>query len=130
MVAQRKHMKVARNAHRVQPRIDLYAPHRRDSVGIAVHEEHGACARVKLEFGEDDVLGAVADLAARCCVLNQMQGEKALVNTHGIVLLDWRELSAEWIPQTLEAMREVFPRIQFIVATGLETLADRTVKIR
>lgn len=79
---------------------------------------------------EEAVLGAVADLAARCCVLNQLQGEKALVNTHGIVLLDWRELSAEWIPQTLEAMREVFPRIQFIVATGLETLDDRTVKIR
>ena len=79
---------------------------------------------------EATVLGTVADLAARCCVLNQMQGEKALVNTHGIVLLDWRELCAEWIPQTLDAMREVFPRIQFIVATGLESLSARTLKIR
>lgn len=92
---------------------------------------NGQVATIKDMTGnEEAVLGAVADLAARCCVLNQMQGEKALVNTHGIVLLDWRELSAEWIPQTLEAMRRVFPRIQFIVATGLETLADRTVKIR
>ena len=91
----------------------------------------GRVATIKdMTEDEEAVLGAVADLAGRCCVLNQMQKGKALVNTHGIVLLDWRELRAEWIPQTLEAMRGVFPRIQFIVATGLETLADRTVKIR
>ena len=40
----------------------------------------------------------------------------ALEATPGIALLDWTELRARWLPQTLAAMRAAFPRIQFIVA--------------
>ena len=61
-------------------------------------------------------LGAVADLACRCCILNRDRGGKALEATPGIALLDWTEMRAKWLPQTLAAMRAAFPRIQFIVA--------------
>ncbi len=61
-------------------------------------------------------LGAVADLACRCCILNRDRGGGALEATPGIALLDWTELRARWLPQTLAAMRSAFPRIQFIVA--------------
>ena len=61
-------------------------------------------------------LGAVADLACRCCILNRDRGGGALEATPGIALLDWTELRARWLPQVLAAMRAAFPRIQFIVA--------------
>ncbi len=66
------------------------------------------------------VLGAVADLACRCCILNRDRGGNALKSTRGIVLLDWTELRARWLPQTLDAMRAAFPRLQFIVALSNE----------
>ena len=62
------------------------------------------------------VLGTVADLACRCCILNQAQGEKVLAATPGIVLLDWTGIHARWLSETLAAMRRAFPRLQFIVA--------------
>ena len=62
------------------------------------------------------VLGTVADLACRCCILNQAQADRALAATPGIVLLDWTGVRARWLPETLAAMRRVFPRLQFIVA--------------
>ena len=61
------------------------------------------------------VLGTVADLACRCCILNRGQEYGALAATPGIVLLDWRKLCAGWPPQTLAAMRRTFPSLQFIV---------------
>ena len=61
-------------------------------------------------------LGAVADLACRCCILNRDRSAGALEATPGIVLLDWTDLRARWLPQTLAAMRAAFPRIQCIVA--------------
>ena len=61
-------------------------------------------------------LGAVADLACRCCILNRDRSAGALEATPGIVLLDWTDLRARWLPQTLAAMRAAFPSIQFIVA--------------
>ena len=65
------------------------------------------------------VLGTVADLACRCCILNQAQAEKVLAATPGIVLLDWTGIRARWLPETLAAMRRAFPRLQLIVALAV-----------
>ncbi|MBR4676065.1 MAG: hypothetical protein IKP00_16530 [Victivallales bacterium] len=82
---------------------------------VARHNGH----RVEIaEMPRDEVavLGAVADLACRCCILNQAQAGRTLAATPGIVLLDWTGIQARWLPEALAAMRRTFPSLQFIAA--------------
>ena len=61
----REHMKIARDVHRMKPRIDLDAPHGRNRVGITMHEEYGARTGIELELGKQDVLVAVPAVGVR-----------------------------------------------------------------
>ena len=87
-----------------------------DARALLVRHNGQRTESAELPRDEVAVLGTVADLACRCCILNQAQADRALAATPGIVLLDWTGVRARWLPETLAAMRRVFPRLQFIVA--------------
>ena len=69
--------------------------------------------------GVKAVLGLVGDIAYRCTKLNPHLKDKAIEQTTGIVLIDEIELHLHpsWQQTILPTLRELFPRIQFIVTT-------------
>ena len=72
-----------------------------------------------LSAGNRIVIGLVADIAHRCCILNPWAKEMALKQTPGIVLIDEIELHLHpsWQQQILPTLQRIFPQIQFIVTT-------------
>lgn len=77
---------------------------------------------VPITWTSDGVLAVfalVADIAYRCARLNPQFGEEACTKTEGIVMIDEVDLSLhpKWQQHILSDLREVFPKIQFIVTT-------------
>lgn len=72
-----------------------------------------------LSAGVKIVIGLVGDVAFRCAKLNAHLKGEALAGTPGIVLIDEIELHLHpgWQQVILPTLREIFPRIQFIVTT-------------
>jgi len=83
------------------------------------HNELGLLPVSQLSDGIRGVVALVADLAFRCVRLNSFYGQYAPEETNGIVLIDEIEqhLHPGWQQRILPALREAFPRIQFIVTT-------------
>jgi predicted ATP-binding protein involved in virulence len=83
------------------------------------HNELGLLPVSQLSDGIRGVVALVADLAFRCVRLNSFYGQHAPEETNGIVLIDEIEqhLHPGWQQRILPALREAFPRIQFIVTT-------------
>lgn len=87
---------------------------------MAIHADTGdAVPWESLSAGNRRVIGMVADLAHRCCLLNPWAGEATLEQTAGIVLIDEVEvhLHPAWQQRILPLLQSIFPRIQFIVTT-------------
>jgi predicted ATP-binding protein involved in virulence len=99
------------------------------------HNELGLLPVSQLSDGIRSVVALVADLAFRCVRLNSFYGNYATEQTNGIVLIDEIEqhLHPGWQQRILPALREAFPRVQFIVTTHspevLSTVGSRQIRI-
>jgi predicted ATP-binding protein involved in virulence len=64
-------------------------------------------------------LALVADIARRAVILNERDGAEAPALLEGVVLIDEIDLHLHprWQRVVLDGLREVFPRLQFIVTT-------------
>ncbi len=72
-----------------------------------------------LSDGQRTILTMVADIAYRAAVLNSHLGEKAALETPGIVLIDEIDLHLhpEWQRTIVEQLKTSFPKIQFIATS-------------
>lgn len=72
-----------------------------------------------LSDGVRAMVSMVADIAFRCVRLNGYLGREAARETQGIVLIDEVDihLHPAWQQRVLRALREAFPKLQFIVTT-------------
>lgn len=73
----------------------------------------------KLSDGYRDTLSLFADIAYRMSLLNPQLSQNVLKQTPGIVLIDEVDLHLHplWQQSILSDLREIFPRVQFIVTT-------------
>jgi predicted ATP-binding protein involved in virulence len=83
------------------------------------HNDLGLLPVSQLSDGIRGVVALVADLAFRCVRLNSFYGQFAPEESNGIVLIDEIEqhLHPGWQQRILPALREAFPKVQFIVTT-------------
>ena len=99
------------------------------------HNELGLLPVSQLSDGIRGVVALVADLAFRCVRLNSFYGQFAVEMTNGIVLIDEvdQHLHPGWQQRILPALRDAFPKIQFIVTTHspevLTTVESRQIRI-
>lgn len=72
-----------------------------------------------LSDGFRTVLGLVADLAWRCATLNPHLGERAALETPGVVLVDEIDLHLHpnWQRRIIDDLRRGFPLVQFVLTT-------------
>jgi len=99
------------------------------------HDQHGPLPVSQMSDGVRSVVSLVADLAFRCMRLNGSHGEDSVQKTRGIVLIDEldQHLHPGWQQRILPALREAFPKVQFIVTTHspevLSTVESRQIRI-
>ena len=72
-----------------------------------------------LSDGQRAVIGLVADIARRMCLLNPQLGMAVTSKTTGVVLIDELDmhLHPEWQRRITRGLKAAFPAIQFIVAS-------------
>lgn len=72
-----------------------------------------------LSDGYRTTLNMVADIAYRMALLNPALGDRVIEKTPGIVLIDEVDLHLHplWQARILGDLRDIFPRVQFIVTT-------------
>ena len=72
-----------------------------------------------LSDGQRAVIGLVADIARRMCVLNPQLGQEVTRKTPGVVLIDELEthLHPRWQRILTGVLKRAFPEVQFIVAS-------------
>jgi predicted ATP-binding protein involved in virulence len=72
-----------------------------------------------LSDGQRAVIGLVADIARRMCVLNPQLGHEVTNETPGVVLIDELDmhLHPRWQRILTSALKRAFPKVQFIVAS-------------
>lgn len=72
-----------------------------------------------LSDGYRGIIHLTADIAYRAIKLNPHLGERAVLDTEGIVLIDEIDmhLHPKWQRQIVEDLKRTFPKIQFIVTT-------------
>jgi len=92
-----------------------------DLMGIYT-DENGIINKLPFSYLSDgyrNAIGMVADIAYRCIQLNPGLGEKVLLETEGIVLIDEIDLHLhpEWQRNIVADLKRTFPRIQFIATT-------------
>lgn len=97
---------------------DIYYNYDLDSFVIC-HPDAGEMLVDHLSDGFRSVIGMVADLAYRMVRLNSFLGEKAVLETPGIVLIDEVDMHLHplWQQTILVDLRKAFPKLQFIVTT-------------
>lgn len=99
------------------------------------HSEMGVLPVSQLSDGVRAMVSLVADMAWRCAKLNPQMGADASQKAEGIVLIDEVDmhLHPEWQQTVIQALREAFPRIQFIVTTHspqvLSTIAAQCIRV-
>ena len=88
--------------------------------GPKVRFEDGRVASwSELSDGYHVFIALVADIARRAVMLNEFDGAKAPARVEGVVLIDELDLHLHprWQRVALPRLREVFPRLQFVVST-------------
>jgi predicted ATP-binding protein involved in virulence len=72
-----------------------------------------------LSHGQRAVIGLVADIARRICLLNPVLGKRATAKTSGVVLIDELDmhLHPRWQRILTVGLKRAFPSLQFIVAS-------------
>ena len=92
-----------------------------DLIGIFTTPE-GKSERLlfsQLSDGYRNVIGMVADIAYRCIKLNPHLGDKVVMETPGIVLIDEIDLHLHpnWQRRIINDLKTIFPMIQFVATT-------------
>lgn len=106
-----------------------------EDVLVASHPEYGRLPVRLLSDGIRSMIGMVGDLAHRCVRLNPQFGADAAKMTPGVVLVDEVDmhLHPAWQQMVTTGLREVFPRIQFVVTTHshlvVSTIPSECVRI-
>ena len=99
------------------------------------HDQQGILDVEQLSDGIRSMLAMVGDIAYRCIKLNPQLGEKAALETSGVVMIDEVDmhLHPRWQQRVLEQFQQAFPRIQFIVTTHspqvLSTVPAKSIRI-
>lgn len=72
-----------------------------------------------LSDGQRAVIGLVADIARRMCILNPQLGDAVTNETQGVVLIDELDmhLHPRWQRILTSGLKRAFPKVQFIVAS-------------
>lgn len=72
-----------------------------------------------LSSGYQSIVRLTADIAYRAIKLNPHLGEKAVLNTDGVVLIDEIDmhLHPKWQKTIIKDLKKTFPKIQFIITT-------------
>lgn len=72
-----------------------------------------------LSDGQRGMIALVADIARRMCLLNPHMGSRVLEETHGIVIIDELDIHLHpgWQRSIVSALKNAFPKIQFIAAS-------------
>lgn len=83
-----------------------------------------------LSDGTRNFFAIIADMAFMCVTLNPHLKEKALEETEGVVLIDELDLHLhpEWQRKIIKALRDTFPKVQFIATTHSPFLIQETGK--
>lgn len=94
----------------------------RDKLWLRVEIEGNPSQMLPIEYHSDGVrtyMEMVAELAYRCIVLNGYKGENAVLDTHGIVMIDELDLHLHpsWQKHVVADLQAAFPNIQFIATT-------------
>ncbi|WP_339427278.1 MULTISPECIES: AAA family ATPase [unclassified Pseudomonas] len=72
-----------------------------------------------LSDGQRGMIALVSDIARRMCLLNPHMGSRVLENTYGIVIIDELDIHLHpgWQRSIVSALKNAFPKIQFIAAS-------------
>jgi predicted ATP-binding protein involved in virulence len=86
---------------------------------VARHADFGRLPVDTLSDGIRNMIGLVADIAHRMARLNPHMGERAAIETPGIVLIDEVDmhLHPQWQQVVLRSVEQAFPLLQLIVTT-------------
>ena len=103
--------------------------------GPKVRFENGHVASwSELSDGYHVFIALVADIARRAVMLNEFDGSEAPAQVEGVVLIDEIDLHLHprWQRVALTGLREVFPKLQFVVTTHspqvLSSVENRQVR--
>ncbi len=80
----------------------------------------------QLSDGYKSTISLIADIAYRIATLNPALGTEVLRETSGIILIDELDLHLHpaWQQRILRDLREIFPKIQFIVTTHAPSIIN------
>lgn len=83
-----------------------------------------------LSDGYKDVIGIISDIAYRMAILNPHLGKSVLEKTNGVVLIDEIDihLHPRWQQKIVYLLKDLFPNVQFIVATHSPIIVSTTGK--
>lgn len=86
---------------------------------VMKHAEHGILKVEQLSDGVRNMVAMAADIAFRMAQLNAHEGENAVRNTPGLILIDEVDmhLHPEWQQIILASLTRAFPKVQFVVTT-------------
>jgi predicted ATP-binding protein involved in virulence len=86
---------------------------------VMEHNDHGYVPLSQLSDGLRNMVVMISDIAFRCYKLNPHLGNKAALETEGVVLIDEVDmfLHPSWQQRVISSLRQAFPKIQFIVTT-------------
>lgn len=100
-----------------------------DDLDVEYLDSDGSVLRMPvgmLSDGYRSTLGMVADIAYRMALLNPALGGRVVNETPGVVLIDEVDLHLHplWQARVLGDLRDIFPRVQFIVTTHAPTVVS------
>ena len=85
----------------------------------------------QLSDGYRNAISLAADIAYRCIQLNPSLGERVVLDTKGIVLIDEIDmhLHPNWQRHFINDLKKAFPEIQFVVTTHAPAIVQSLKKI-
>jgi predicted ATP-binding protein involved in virulence len=105
------------------------------NTAVVEHDEYGLMPVSQLSDGIRNTIALVADLAYRATQLNPHLGERAAIESSGIVLIDEVDMHLHpgWQQTILTDLITAFPKLQFIVTTHspqvLSTVPSECIRI-
>jgi len=99
------------------------------------HDDYGTLKVDMLSDGIRSILATVGDIAYRCVKLNPHLGDRAALESKGVVLIDEVDmhLHPSWQQLILQQLVQTFPLIQFVVTTHspqvLSTVTRENIRI-
>jgi len=104
---------------------EVYYDVQQDGLVTTLADKHSRPAHM-LSDGQRTILAMAADIAYRAAVLNPHLGDRAILETPGIVLIDELDLHLHpnWQRKIIERLRTTFPLIQFIATTHSPTIVQ------